>query len=240
MFFNKSGISISTEPQYKQIMHHKTVIESPCSITGIVRFQVGFIGAYTFFRGGDAQALKAIGRFCSVAPGVAIGPVEHDIRLLTTSTFLNNATGWEDAEGYLDYWEKNKIERANILQQIRSSTFVNQRSVTIGNDVWIGQNVIIRRGVTIGDGAVIGANSVVISDVKPYEVVAGAPAKHLKYRFPLHLVVMLQRLSWWELSLKSLDGVTWSDPEKACEQLTLIRESGNYEVAKYRTIQDLL
>ena len=49
----------------------------------------------------------------------------------------------------------------------------------IGNDVWIGQNAVILPGVHIGDGAIIGANSIVGSDVDPYTIVVGNPAKPL-------------------------------------------------------------
>lgn len=50
----------------------------------------------------------------------------------------------------------------------------------IGNDVWIGQNATILPGVHIGDGAIIGANAIVGSDVAPYSVVVGNPAKKSK------------------------------------------------------------
>ena len=53
--------------------------------------------------------------------------------------------------------------------------------VIIGNDVWIGDKATILPGVNIGDGAVIAANSVVTKDVPPYCVVAGIPAKIVKY-----------------------------------------------------------
>lgn len=53
----------------------------------------------------------------------------------------------------------------------------------IGNDVWIGTNVIILTGVKIGDGAIIAAGSVVTKDVKPYYIMAGVPAKKVKIRF---------------------------------------------------------
>ena len=54
--------------------------------------------------------------------------------------------------------------------------------VIIEDDVWIGTQVCILKGVTVGHGAVIGAGSVVTRNVKPYEVVAGNPAKHIRYR----------------------------------------------------------
>jgi acetyltransferase-like isoleucine patch superfamily enzyme len=54
--------------------------------------------------------------------------------------------------------------------------------IHIGRDVWIGRGCAVLAGVTIGDGAVIGANSVVTRDVEPYAVVAGVPARLLRYR----------------------------------------------------------
>ena len=52
--------------------------------------------------------------------------------------------------------------------------------VVIGNNCWIGQNVVILKGVTIGDNCVIGANSVVVKDVEDNSIVAGNPAKLIK------------------------------------------------------------
>jgi len=54
--------------------------------------------------------------------------------------------------------------------------------VTIGDDVWLGAGAIIFPGVTIGDHAVVGAGSVVRTDVSPWQVVAGVPARFLKDR----------------------------------------------------------
>lgn len=57
-----------------------------------------------------------------------------------------------------------------------------QKRVRIGNDVWIGARVIILPGVTVGSGSIIGAGAVVTKDVPEFAVVAGVPAKILKYR----------------------------------------------------------
>jgi acetyltransferase-like isoleucine patch superfamily enzyme len=54
--------------------------------------------------------------------------------------------------------------------------------VTIGNDVWLGSNVVVTAGVTIGDGAIIAAGAVVIKDIPPYTIAAGIPAKPIKNR----------------------------------------------------------
>ncbi len=54
--------------------------------------------------------------------------------------------------------------------------------INIGEDCWIGINVVISPGVTIGKGAVIGANSVVTKDIPEYAIAVGAPAKVIRYR----------------------------------------------------------
>jgi maltose O-acetyltransferase len=54
--------------------------------------------------------------------------------------------------------------------------------VRIGDDVWIGANVIILPGRTIGNGVIIGAGAVVTKDIPDYAIVGGNPARILKYR----------------------------------------------------------
>jgi acetyltransferase-like isoleucine patch superfamily enzyme len=68
----------------------------------------------------------------------------------------------------------------------------------IGNDVWIGFRAMVLSGVTIGDGAVIGAGAVVTADVAAYAIVAGNPAKVIRYRFTSGEIEKLLSLRWWE------------------------------------------
>jgi lipopolysaccharide transport system ATP-binding protein len=70
--------------------------------------------------------------------------------------------------------------------------------ILIGNDVWIGLNVIILPGVKIGDGAVVGAGSVVTRIVQDYEIVAGNPIKHIRYRFTTEEIDILKSIKWWD------------------------------------------
>ena len=86
--------------------------------------------------------------------------------------------------------------------------------VQIGNDVWIGDGVIILDGVNIGDGAIIGARSVVTKNVKPYEVVAGNPAKHIKFRFNEQTIETLLEIQWWN----------W-DNRKVCQFMPLLAQN---------------
>jgi acetyltransferase-like isoleucine patch superfamily enzyme len=72
-----------------------------------------------------------------------------------------------------------------------------ERDVVIGNDVWIGRGARILGGVHIGDGAVVGAYSVVGSDVRPYAVVVGNPAREIRRRFSDEQIEGLLRIRWW-------------------------------------------
>lgn len=84
---------------------------------------------------------------------------------------------------------------------------VEEKDVVIGSDVWIGRDVTIMPGVQIGHGAVVAANSHVVRDVKPYEVVGGNPAVHLKFRFNQSIVEKLVDAAWWELPEDDISGL---------------------------------
>ena len=71
---------------------------------------------------------------------------------------------------------------SNILEPMMYQGFADEKPVSIGDDVWIGARVIILGGVHIGNHAIIGAGSVVTHDVDDYAIVAGNPAKIIRYR----------------------------------------------------------
>lgn len=120
---------------------------------------------------------SSIGSFCSISWNVSIGGANHDYNKLTTSAFL-----------YSNIFD---LKGSNVGYD-RFDT-----PCTIGNDVWIGCGATICRNVKVGDGAVIAANAVVTKDVEPYSIVAGIPARHIKYRFPKNIVDALLIIKWW-------------------------------------------
>lgn len=145
----------------------------------IGRFSYG-VDKIKIIQWGEGANLN-IGSFCSFAKGlkVFLGG-NHRTDWITTFPF-----------GYLF------IEHLGTTK-VEGLPYANG-NVNIGHDVWVGRYVTIMSGVTIGDGAVIAANSHVVKDVKPYEMVGGNPAKHIKFRFDDEMIEQLLKLKWWDL-----------------------------------------
>lgn len=134
------------------------------------------------FCGYDCEIMNTtIGSFCSIANSVIIGGGAHPIEWVSTSPVFY--AGRDSVRAKF-----SEFERTPVLQTI------------IGNDVWIGQNSLIKQGVLVGDGAVIGMGSVVTKNIPPYAIVAGNPAKILRYRFDMEMCNLLLESKWWEMS----------------------------------------
>ena len=93
------------------------------------------------------------------------------------------------------------------IKQISTSTklsdgCINDVTTSIGNDVWIGSQVVIKQGVKIGNGAVVGANSFVNKDVPPYAIVVGSRAKISKFRFSEDLIAEIEKSRYWDFRPK--------------------------------------
>lgn len=133
------------------------------------------VGNECFINTNTIVTKSKIGSYCSIGSNVVIGPGEHDFTKCSTSgKFYHDA-----------YAELTK------------------KPCEIGNDVWIGTYAIVMRGVSVGNGAVIGANSVVTKDVPDFAIVAGVPAKVLKYRFDIEMQNKITATNWWDLDLES-------------------------------------
>lgn len=142
------------------------------------RIQCNKIGAFSYINDNAyIRAVNSIGRFCAIGPNVTIGMPEHSIKSISPHIiFPYYDTNW--MKDFTNYQNNNKT--INLIRKKQNQELSKKGLVTIGNDVWIGGNVIILRGVTIGDGAIIAAGSVVTKDVEPYTIVGGIPAKLIK------------------------------------------------------------
>jgi virginiamycin A acetyltransferase len=127
-----------------------------------------------------------IGKFCQIASGVEF--------------IMNGANYQMDCVSTFPFYIFEKWnEKSPSLDK-----FPLKGDTLIGNDVWIGQNSTILPGVRIGDGAIIGMESVVGSDVEPYTIVAGNPARLIRKRFDEELTGFMLKLKWWDLPIEEI------------------------------------
>lgn len=121
-----------------------------------------------------------VGKYCGLAHGLNfILSMNHDYNKFFQNPVIN--TNIQDEIS-------NKLLILDIIQK---------GQIIIQNDVWVGFGVSIMGGVKIGNGAIIAANSVVTKNVEPYSIVAGNPAKHIRYRFDENIIEKLQMIQWW-------------------------------------------
>lgn len=123
-----------------------------------------------------------IGRYCTIAKKIHAFHANHPMNLKSMHAFF--------------YYPDSGFAKNNLISYTK---------LTIGNDVYIGHNVIILPSVkSIGDGAVIGAGSVVNVDIPPYAVVVGHPSRIVRYRFSPATIKELLGSKWWEKSIEEL------------------------------------
>ena len=149
-----------------------------------IRYEKYEIGDYTYgnpiiWDWYDGTKLK-IGKYCSIA---------DDVNIILGG---NHRTDWISTFPFECFSEFQDIN--NTIEGHPNS----KGNVVIENDVWIGNGATILSGLKIGNGACIGAMSVVTKDVSPYSIVAGNPAKHIKYRFEEKEINKLLDISWWD------------------------------------------
>jgi len=141
-----------------------------------------------------------IGRFCALARGVKfiMNGANHKLDGFSTYPFQIFGNGWE------------KIEPQPEELPYKGNTI-------IGNDVWIGYEAVIMPGVQVGDGAIIAAKSVVVSDVAPYTIFGGNPAKCIRQRFDDGVIKSLIEVAWWNWDLgkitRNLEKIVAADIE---------------------------
>ena len=151
-----------------------TLFPINCVSVGNATYGSLFVRTY-----GNPNEKLIIGSYCSIADGVhfLLGG-EHSLETITSYPVHYKLHGSE-----------NTICKGKII---------------IKDDVWIGHGALILSGVTIGQGAVIAAGAVVSKDVPPYAIVAGNPARIIRYRFPKEIIEKLNRVDYSKVDDKML------------------------------------
>ncbi len=172
------------------------------------------IGAFSYFVTGRVQDAE-IGRYCSIAREVMIGPGAHPLDWLSTHPFqFRNDFRFRVGNSFTD---SDKYKNHKVVPQIKQSTRTKQ--TIIGHDVWIGNGALILPGTTIGTGAVIASRAVVTKDVPSYAIVGGNPARIIRYRFNQETIERLLRIEWWSYAPWDMSDIQFSDIEGALSAL---------------------
>lgn len=141
--------------------------------------------------------IESIGAFCSFAIGCEVVS-NHEIYYITTHPLIYGAVPW--GRNYTEYEQEDwyfegvnpQADKLKMIERIK-----------IGNDVWLGRNVIITNYANIGNGVIAGAGAVITKDVPDYAVVVGVPARIIRYRFSPKEIEALNKIAWWD----------WADEE---------------------------
>lgn len=192
----------------EQVVHLKEVIDHPRIEVGefssyhnfeILEDYAGYLAPYLFPLSPDRLI---IGRFVQMA---------HGVRFITSSA--NHAMGGFSTYAFENFMMGAGTTMEDVIALLEKSG--NRGDTVVGNDVWIGLGATIMPGVSVGDGAIIGSHAVVTSDVAPYTVVAGNPARPVRKRFDDAVVNALLDLRWWEWPVEKIEAnievITGSD-----------------------------
>ena len=157
------------------------VIDSTAKVASGSELAYVTLGRYSYVGNYTHITDAVIGNFCSIGDNCSIGGGMHPMNYVSTSPVF--------------------LQGKNILHKnFAHIPYDSSLTVTIENDVWIGDGAFIKSGVKVGSGAIIGAHSVVTHDVDPYSIVAGVPAKEIRKRFDDDIVEILMNLQWWDWS----------------------------------------
>lgn len=173
------------------------------------------VGAFSYTQSCFPPSVFRIGRYCAIAARSQMIPTNHPTSRLSSCGF-----DYAKSAPYKFFEEDHGL----IFE--KESPNINAGSTDIGNDVWIGQEVMIKRGIKIGHGAVVAARSVVTKDVPPYAVVAGSPAVIKKYRFEPAVIERLLKSNWWNYSYKDFFNLNTKNPIEFLDEFEKLVQKG--------------
>jgi acetyltransferase-like isoleucine patch superfamily enzyme len=196
------------------------VFEPPCSLKWMAVQHSLRLGAFSYGVSGFYLGCR-IGRYCSFGEQVQIGRHGHPMKWVSTSPFF-----YLPFRTVIDLDLPPGVELTPQRDFGHTTPSVVARTTTIGNDVWIGHGAFVLPGVKVGDGAAIAAHAVVTKDVPPYALVAGSPAKVVKFRHTEARIEALLKSRWWEYAPWQLKNAEMDDIDAFVEHIRALRAAG--------------
>jgi acetyltransferase-like isoleucine patch superfamily enzyme len=175
-----------TEDRKSSVKIQHCTIFQPTKIGRNVSLYDVVLKEYSYISDKTQISHAVIGKFCSIGPNCMIGWGVHPLE------------GFSTAPMFYSTWKQNGITLTEV------NKVEDRRIIEIGNDVFIGMNVVILDGVKIGNGAVIGAGAVVSKDIPAYAIAIGNPIRILRFRFDESTIIKLENSKWWDSDLNKL------------------------------------
>jgi acetyltransferase-like isoleucine patch superfamily enzyme len=207
-------------PPPQQISLRRDIhVEDHLSVANNCELMIKRIGSFTYF-GMNCRLynIESIGRYCSFGQDILIGAGPHPTNWLSTSTFFFRKKMWTSSPDAVAFYEAQAIDFKAIAE-----------GISIGHDVWIGSRATVLANVRIGHGAIIAAGAVVTRDVEPYAIVAGVPARTLRYRFDVATIDRLLRSEWWTVQPLLIKGMDYSNVVAMLDAIENIKAGSGWE-----------
>lgn len=165
-------------------------------LVSIDNYERTYCGKYSYGPLCNHWLVKRVGAFCSFAQGTDVVQ-NHPIQYISTHPFLYYSSHASDIYNSYNEYSRSPWFFPDIEPMGEQYKF---RKITVGNDVWLGANVIITNSANIGNGVIAAAGAVITKDVPDYAVVAGVPAKIIRYRYTADQIEKLNQIRWWDWS----------------------------------------
>jgi len=183
--------------------------------------RLGF-GSYL---GRDCRIVASVGRYCSISSEVITVGGRHP-----ASEFVSTHPAFYSLAKQSGF----TYVQTQLFEEHAWADPQHEFSVVIGSDVLVSQGVRILEGVRIGDGAILGAGCLVRSDVEPFAIYAGVPARKIGQRFDDETIRQLLEIRWWDRGQAwvSAHAPLFSDVPRfldACREECLARASTTHQ-----------
>lgn len=203
------GNTVMAEPGVRILHSH---FKGAAALRGNVRVGPDVVAGHYLAMNRDSYIGNAeIGNYCTIGARTAINPYNHPHQWLSSHEFQYH----QNAFGFIP-------EYRTIQKLPYEDAPGNNIRAKVGHDVWTGHNVNVM-GVTVGNGAVIAAGAVVTHDVPDFAIVAGVPAKILRYRFDEPTRARLAAVRWWDMPFQKLSGLPFNRIQDSLDNLEVIR-----------------